>query len=420
MLQFGPTYGFSGFQQLPANQGSQATQPVATGAPVVAAYAAPVMPVALAPTFMAGQPYQMHGGAPAASSAAPTGGHVTANSTNSTVSDYRGGAAYGGAAYGGGAVYGGVMAGFAIPFMMTPIFVQFGQVYGPAPATVGDQPAPEPPPVVEPPPVDVVDEVPAPTGDVPPPADSVPDEPRPELPIQRFTADDFKRYGYQEKERSLKTSFEFELTTRDGDVITLDFEQLDTQGSLDFRGKTLDGQRVRDERYTEDTERAVKVDVTGALDDAEQAAIDKVIDAVISVAEKFFKGDMSGAVRTLKAMDFDSSELAELSLNLSMEASASYSRGYLKGADGVAGLKNRDAGVGQVLDFLATEQKRLVNMAKDVLDAPSAAKLVKTLLPPLLTQPFEELRSEVSLAAPEMVADSEPVAEGDDDERDDD
>ncbi|CAN0531893.1 unnamed protein product, partial [Scytosiphon promiscuus] len=175
------------------------------------------------------------------------------------------------------------------------------------------------------------------------------------------------------------------------DLITLDFNQLDIQSSSQFRGKTLDGDRYKARASLEDTQRIVNMEVTGSLSAEEQAAIDSVLSSVIEVVQNFFNGDMDGAISKLKMMDFDTGQLAELSLNMSMTRTAEISRALHNGSDQLHNLKTRDADVAQALEFLATEQRRLVESAGSLFDSPSAAKLVKSLLPPMLSEPFAAL-----------------------------
>ena len=100
-----------------------------------------------------------------------------------------------------------------------------------------------------------------------------------------------------------------------------------------------------------------------------------------------------------------------------MSKSAEINRGYHDGMDKLHQLANKDAEIGNALEFLANEQKRLVDLASNVLETPSAVKLVKSLLPPLLSEPFAALQQEV-MAAPSEVpvadeaADAAEVAEG--------
>ena len=424
MNQIGFPSGFVGFNQFhqvsnPTSQVAAAPQYVAAPMPMaVAAY-----PMAMMPAYMMAQP-QMAGMMPMSASGAAMGGtqgggHVTQNPTNATPGEYGAGAA--GMGMGMGGFYG-------MPMMISPVFMAMGfpmMAFAPqqgggevidAPAApsdvVADVPAADVPAVD----AEIITEapeqpIPSTDGAV---VDVVPEDTEnpslPSLPITELSAAEFDKYRFKETELKSETSLSMSLTTLDGDVISLDFSQMDIQSSEKFAGKTLDGSRVRDMSYFEDSERLVNMEVTGELSEAERAAIDGVLGTVMDVVQRFFSGDMEGAVAKLKMMDFDSSELAELSLQMSMSKSAEINRGYHDGMDKLHQLANKDAEIGNALEFLANEQKRLVDLASNVLETPSAVKLVKSLLPPLLSEPFAALQEEV-MAAPSEVPASDEAAD---------
>ncbi len=441
MIQFGFLPGYSGFQpQLPA-PGSDAATPqghTETNPTRSAPSSAPYAPAAMfAPMTMMTPAYMMaypqmgvaaggagYAGATAQSGPTAGGGHVTANPTNATTQE-AGPAAGGFGGYGGVGMYGG----FAMPVMMiAPVFFQMGypmvfqgsQAQPPVEAPVADVPVdgvdmpvddidvPDP---VAPPPVNtdpvVVDVVPEDAGD---------EVPTTILPIVELDGSEFAAYRSVQESVRQETNLSFELQTQDGDTITLDFSQIDSLDTSLLRGQTTDGDRVEDESYTEDMERVVNMDVVGDLDDAEKAAIDSVLSSVVSAVQSFFSGNTGDAIAQLKAMDFDSAELAELSLNMSMTQNASISKSYLGEAEGLQDLMSRDANVGQALEFIASEQRRLIDLAKDVLDAPSAAKLVRSLVPPMMSDPFADLSAQVA----ENGAVEAPVDEADDDREEED
>ena len=400
----------------------------ASGGFVASAFA--VAPVALVPTYMVAYPQMMATGMPMAGTGmagagAANGGaegqHVTSNPTNSMPGD-QSGFHFGGASLGG--MYG-------MPMMMSPMFVAFGfPVFGYAAAPGGQPPANPSEPVdvpdaVEP---DVIEDVvPAPVPDVEVPVegpviDVVPpssnDEPGPSLPNLpvEVSADEFAKYRMVETSKKLETNLEFSLKTLEGDEITLSFNQLDVQEMSRFGGKTLDGQRVRDFDFNESSERIVNMDVVGELDADEYAAVQSVLSSVVEAVQSFFTGDMMSAMSKLKAMDFDSSELAELSLNMSMSKSAEVTKGYHNGDDRLHDLRNRDADVVNALEFMANEQKRLIDVASEVLEMPSAVKMVKALIPPMMSEPFAELRDEIQSAKEVVESDNEPVTENEDDD----
>ena len=238
---------------------------------------------------------------------------------------------------------------FAQPMIFSSVFMQFSlQIFGrampmstgeqpPGPAPVSEEPVlvtetslptaeqpgafaespvlAEAPTVLAPPAVDVDDSA-SPAGSVPAsvPADESGSDDRSHrsrFPIAEVNAQDFRRYRLRQLSTEFETSLTLELKTQDGDVITLDFSQLDVVESTKFRGRTHDGDRYRVNDYYESTRRVVNMEVRGDLSEAEKEAINKVLSAVIEAADKFFDGSIDKAMKHLKAMEFDAQELAE-------------------------------------------------------------------------------------------------------------
>jgi len=370
------------------------------------------MPVAGMPPSMG----QFSSGDPA--SPTGTGGHVTHNPTNSLSA---GGDGFGASAYPGGAFPGGAMAspvGFgafmmAQPMMLAPVFFMpvfagFAAGFG-----AGAQPpvAAEPPaaPVAEVPaaPVQVADDV------APPVSEEVVNDPEVveddfTLPIKQYSAEEFSRFRMKSLDAELVTSLQLSLKTNEGDEITLDFNQVDVLQRTKFAGRSLEGDRVRVNSFNEETDRVVNMNVSGDLSDSEKAAVDSVLARVIEVANKFFEGSVGAALNKLKTMEFDTGTLAELSLKMSMTKSVEFTRAYQGGEDQLRRLAERDGGINNMLEFFADEQKKLIDMASEVLDGESAVKLVKSLLPPMLEEPLQALVAEVAdYEAPQPVEDAE-------------
>jgi hypothetical protein len=439
MIQFGIPLGFAGFANYPIQQAAQngpsgnaaqTAQPSHnTANPTATAnsgsYAMGMYPVAMmSPAYMMAYP-QMSGpvmsgqGMPSAMTGNISGetaaAHVTANPTNAMASQ-NGMAAMGGyGGFGGVGVYGGM----AMPvMMMAPVFMQMGypMVFQGSVAQPPVAETPSQPPAVEPEVVDVPEPVAAPAVntdgvviDVVPESDDS-SASLPALPISEMSADDFAKYRLVEKAKAQETQLSLSLTTKDGDQISLNFTQLDSLEMSNFRGKTIEGERVKDSSFREMSDRVVNMDVIGDLSDEEKAAVDAVLSTIVEAVNKFFSGDVGQAVAKLKQMDFDGQQLAELSLNMSMSKSVDITKAYHNGGDRLHDLMNRDADVNQALEFIASEQKRLIDVAKDMFDAPSAAKLVRSLVPPMLSEPFAQLSEQVSEA--NLITDAAIVESG--------
>ena len=220
--------------------------------------------------------------------------------------------------------------------------------------------------------------------------------------VVEVAAEEFARFRKRELNAELATSLVLELTTSEGDSVRLDFSQLDVLERSSFKGVTEDGGRTRSRSSEESSERLVNMSVDGELNAEEKASIDAVLKEVIGVANKFFNNDLSAAVSKLESMEFDMATLADFSLKMSMSRSVEYSK-TVGGSelpeqstlDGLKRLADRDGEISKVLEFFASEQRRLIDSASEVLDRPSAVKMVKSLLPPMLEDPFAILSEKV-------------------------
>lgn len=408
----GPASASMGATQAPAHNTASAMTPTfGAYVPVAGAAFLSAGYFAAAPQMQAMSAAAAYPAAQSAAGGDTSAGHVTANATNSMASSASPAAMGGMPALGAGMGMAGMMAmpvGFvlATPVVMMPVF--FMMAGAPAPAAVPGNPANQP--ALEP-------EVPVDTPQTKPAVDVVADmmdEPQAKSAketVVEVDAAEFRKFRKSELSAELSTSLVLELTTLEGDSIKLDFNQLDTFDRSVFRGKTADGERSRSRSIEEDSQRVVNMSVDGELSAAERDSVDAVLAAVIEVANRFFENDMAAAVDKLQMMDFDTSTLADFSLKMTMSKSVDFSR-VTGGSDfdGLQRLADRDGEISKVLEFFADEQRQLIDSASEVLDRPSAIKMVKSLLPPMLEAPLQKLADKVAEKAAEEM-DSIDVAE---------
>ncbi len=124
---------------------------------------------------------------------------------------------------------------------------------------------------------------------------------------------------------------DFQLTTRDGDVVTINFA--DTQAfvkqSEKVYGLSQDGffsQHSMASAYYQNTEYSFSVD--GELDDGELTAVTDLLKQVRKLASEFFEGDPQKAFDKALEMGYDSSEITEFSLNMTKIEVLEVSRSY--------------------------------------------------------------------------------------------
>ncbi|MEM1229874.1 MAG: hypothetical protein AAGI15_05005 [Pseudomonadota bacterium] len=465
---FGPVYTTQGpTVPAPVNLGASAPQPGAPALPTGAATSTgTVFPQQSfpqqnfggfsSPFTVFGSPFAAAGygnlsyGATSAATPGAGGAHTVVNSTNAVATSAAPEASAFGALDGAAGAFGAPQAfgsfGYAQPAFLVPailpvglpVFVAVGVFAFAAPggAVPGGTPAPQPPageapvaqvpvadaPVADAPATDVPE---APTAAPPPPttpaiidvppvtanADDSADAP--DAPVVTLSNPDFGRYAERYEKQSLTSELVLSLQTAEGDEISLSFKQLDVFESDSFNGRALSGERVEREDESTFNERFVTVEVDGELSAEEQSAIDRVLAGVTEVANAFFAGEYSDARSQLQALDFDASTLSELSLNLTSTREAEIARSYRGTGEQVDQLRNRGGEIVQALEFLASEQRQLIEQAKEVFDDPSAAKLVRTLVPSLLDDAVAQLREEVLAAAPPAADSADAPESGD-------
>ena len=202
--------------------------------------------------------------------------------------------------------------------------------------------------------------------------------------IARLGLEDFNALRVRTVDRSRETTLSLKLETREGDLVELQFRQLDVLTLTRLSGVSDSGQRIRIRDASDSQQRVVNMQISGDLSSEEKSAIDSVITSVIDVANQFFSGDLQAAMQTISSAAIDTAQLAEVSLRMSMSQSREMNK-LVVGDDGaVRSLVHRDRGVGQALEFLADQQRMLIAAAKTQFDDRSAVRLVKQLLPVMI------------------------------------
>ncbi|MFP6814711.1 MAG: hypothetical protein VB949_03465, partial [Pseudomonadales bacterium] len=205
--------------------------------------------------------------------------------------------------------------------------------------------------------------------------------------IKRLSTEDFSRLSLKSFAAKSSASMALSLTTKEGDVVTLDFSQVDTMERVRFSGRSIQGDQLPLNSFSETTQRMISISVVGDLSEAELAAIDKVLSRVIKAANKLFNGSVGAALHKLERMDFDTNTLADLSLRMSMTRSIEFTQVYQGREAPLARQVARDGALGKALESFADQQRQLIDMASEVFDRKSAVRLVKSLLPGMLSGP---------------------------------
>lgn len=127
-------------------------------------------------------------------------------------------------------------------------------------------------------------------------------------------------------ESSSRDSFAFEVTTRDGDRVTVRMDE-QRYSAMAARAREGDGVRSEEIRSTSLFSGRYAFSVEGSLDEGEKAALTDLFGRVQEVSGRFFDGDTQGAFQAAQALNLGGEELAGFSLNLSatrMVSAAAY------------------------------------------------------------------------------------------------
>ncbi|MFK5893618.1 MAG: DUF5610 domain-containing protein [Pseudomonadota bacterium] len=117
-------------------------------------------------------------------------------------------------------------------------------------------------------------------------------------------------------EENRKTSVE--ITTRDGDIVTIDLERKQSESSASFYANN-GNQSIYGASYSSSSYTSIEYQVKGDLDDGEKAAIDDLLAQLNDVAKDFYQGDIEKAFNKAKEVGFDAAELANFSVDMSYQ-----------------------------------------------------------------------------------------------------
>ena len=118
-----------------------------------------------------------------------------------------------------------------------------------------------------------------------------------------------------ETEFGRKDTFSFSLTTLDGDVIQIDAKNIGVMVEQLTEIATEDGEESANAIGVKEKSE-FSFEVTGELDDDEVAAIQDLLDQVMSLADEFYNGDIDKAYEEAMSIGYDQSEITGFSLSL--------------------------------------------------------------------------------------------------------
>lgn len=117
---------------------------------------------------------------------------------------------------------------------------------------------------------------------------------------------------YQQSAYQRQDSFEFSLTTRDGDEVTISISRSAYSDQQQLQTNDLSIQA-----FELGADSAFDLSVDGDLDEQELEAINGLMGQLQSLSDEFFAGNVGQAVNQAMQLDYNSSEIQGFSLDLS-------------------------------------------------------------------------------------------------------
>ena len=165
--------------------------------------------------------------------------------------------------------------------------------------------------------------------------------------------------AYERNDIAQKNSFQFSLTTADGDKVTIDASSMRASVTQQYASYLPGVETLLQYSEAQSEKHQFSFSVAGELDEAELAAINDLLGQVNDLAETFFSGDLEGAFEQALEVGYDSSEISAFALNLSQTSVQRVTQAY----EGV-----RDSGIGEA-PALADRLQPLGGFVRDVLEA---------------------------------------------------
>ena len=125
--------------------------------------------------------------------------------------------------------------------------------------------------------------------------------------------------AYSERFAAQAETFDMEVTTRDGDRLSISIAQASANWSQSGVVASSNGNGsalVASSQSGSMQICAWQVSVEGELDEEERGALEKLFGQVQELSDKFYSGDLSGAFDRAMALDMDGEQLASMSLRL--------------------------------------------------------------------------------------------------------
>lgn len=135
---------------------------------------------------------------------------------------------------------------------------------------------------------------------------------------QTQSSDASTKVDYAAAYQQTRESFDFKLTTQDGDKVTISARRSES-GFVQFIQSSANGTRAQIADFGADESFAYDLKVKGSLDEGELRAIEDLLSQVDVLSREFYAGDIDEAFALALELESDPSEIARFSLDLSQQ-----------------------------------------------------------------------------------------------------
>lgn len=198
-------------------------------------------------------------------------------------------------------------------------------------------------------------------------------------PLQLQTESQARQIEYS-KTRDVQRSRSFELSieTQEGDTVNINIQRSFSKQVSKQATFNEDGFTVSVDRQVQ-REKEISYQVTGDINEQEQAAIDKLIKNIDRLADKFYRGNFAGAFQKASRIGIDADQLANFSLNLQSSKTVEVTKTYRE-VQGVSSVQQTPSPVESIGEFIsdvdqAASESTIANVVSD--PVPVATELFK-------------------------------------------
>lgn len=119
---------------------------------------------------------------------------------------------------------------------------------------------------------------------------------------------------------SMRRSFEIQMTTQQGDVVTIAYNEASTDHQNAFEFKDAENS-VKGFQTESSNSSEFQISIKGDLNEDEQKSLQDLMQQMQKVGKDFFQGDTKSAFQQAQKMGFDTEQIAGFSMSLNMEKS---------------------------------------------------------------------------------------------------